>query len=221
MANWDSADLLLRMQRYIRRPATDVAVNSTDLYALLTEAEAEEKSLLVVHNPGPMLTVPTLLTSADGGLTYDLPSSAEYIYVELYPSLNAATPLREGPYHSVTHDYTLEGTRIRMCRSIPRTFTDGPYFRGVTPPGSINGSGGESTIFPVHHRVLVLFSALRKWATITGWRDPEEFQREYQKALTGDPRVPGDLGILGSIKKRDPRSGTPAGESRRYWHVNG
>lgn len=218
MATWDSADLLARMKRYMRRPATDAAWADADLYALLTEAEADWKPILVAMDPGPMITAPTKLTSSDSGLTYNLPSSTHYIHVELLDSL-AGTPLIQGAFWDPAADYALEGTKVRMCRGTARTFADGPYIRGVTAPGNVDGSTA-STILPEWHRVLILFDALERWASIAGQMDPAYFAALKQKSWMGDPNTPGDIGILGAIRARNPNRGTAVAQPYAWWRPN-
>ena len=214
-STWDGPELLARMKRYMRRPSSDTAWADPDLYALLSEAEQKWKPILAIHDPTPMVGAPVLLTSSDSGLTYDMPSGYHYIWAEVLESLTG-TPLAEGPFWSPSHDYVNEGSNIRMCRGTAKTFADGPYLRGVVAAGDIDGATG-STIFPAQHCIVVVFDAMERWASIGGQMDPAYFSGLLQKAVYGDPMNPGDIGILGSIKARNPNHGMAASYGPAYW----
>lgn len=218
MPAWDSPDLLARVKRYAKRPSVDEAFDNGDWYALLTEAEQKWKPILAVHMPGPMYNAPQQLTKVGDGETYTFPDETDPpLAIELYtgPNGNVLTP---GAYHDPNADYVWEGTRIRMVRGRARTFSDGPYGRWVSAPGEIDEET-DSTIQPAKNRVLLVFDALERWASIGGYMDPLHWTKQLQKALYGDPAVPGDIGILGD-KAQDYAAGMAAiaqGGPYRWW----
>ena len=217
MATWDSDDLLARVKVYMRRPSSDTAWTDANLFSLLTEAEARWVPILAAHDPGPMLSAPVLLTSADSGLTYPFPTALHYYHTEITPSVTGQ-PLVEGPLHSLTADYALEGTKIRMCRNTERSFADGPYLRGIASPVAITTSA-QSVIKPTHHRIVLVYDALERWASVGGQMDPAYFAGLLQKAVYGDPQNPGDIGILGAMKARNPNHGMAGSTPPAYWRT--
>lgn len=221
MADWDAADLLARCKRYAKRPSVDEAFDDPDWYALLTEAEEHWKPILALHLPGPMYNEPTQLTAAADEKTYTFPGETEPpLAIEIYTSTNA-NPLNPGAYHDPNADYVWEGTKIRMVRGRARTFSDGPYGRWISAPGVIDANT-DSTIQPKRYRGLLVFDALERWAAIGGYMDPAYWQQRLQKALYGDPAIPGDVGILGD-KGQDWAAGMAAisqGGPYRWWRPN-
>ena len=221
MADFDSADLLARCRRYAARPSVDEAFGDSAWYALLTEAEARWLPMLAIHDPGSMYGAPTQLSSDDGGYTYQL--TEEPLALELYTSVNG-NPLFPGAYSDPEADYVLEGDEIRMVRGRARDFSDGPYARWISPPAAINASTA-SQIQPARHRMLLVYDALEKWASVGGHMDPTYWRHLLQATLYGDPEIPGDVGIIGSAKRRDFARGMAAyahgGQGYRWWRPNG
>lgn len=218
---WESTDLLARCKRYSDRPATDASFGDPDWYALLTEAEQKWKPILALHLPGPMYNAPQQLTKVGDGETYTFPGETEPpLALELYTGANGNV-LSPGAYHDPNTDYVWEGTQIRMVRGRARSFSDGPYGRWVSAPGEIDAAT-DSTILPAKNRVLLVFDACRRWASIKGFKDPAYFQALLQSALYGDPQVPGDVGILGD-KAQDYAAGMAAiqqGGPYKWWRPN-
>lgn len=209
MAIWDSADLLARVKRYVNRPATDESITDPDYFAFLTEAENHWKPILATHYPGPMYVPPTKLSTSDGGVTYDFPGGITPIgNVELYRNPRG-DPLHIGYFGDPTADAVVEGDRIRMVRGRARTFSDGPYARWVSPPGIIDAAT-QSTIEPAQNRILLIWDALERWAIRSGEKDPAFFQKKRRDAWSGDPAEPGDVGILGWLKRQVWNSGEAA-----------
>lgn len=223
MADWDSPDLKDRCVRHRRRPATDEGTDPDDWYALLTEAEAHWKPVLATHYPNDMFSAPVQLTSADGGYTYTLPSSEVDPLALLVLSSATGRPLKPGPYWDRMSDYVLEEGRIRMTLGRAVSFADGPYARYVTGPASIT-AGVESTIKPKRARLIIVYHACMLDAMRGGMDDPSPYEKEAQWTAFGNPSIPGDVGIIGSLKKRDSLAGMAAfagGGEYAWWRPNG
>lgn len=189
-------------------PSTTEFPAATDWYAWLTEAQQHYYRVFATHCPYVLMTAPTLLTSADSGVTYAMPSSVVPLAVELYDRLNGRL-LRAGAYWDVGADYVWEGTKIRFPGNKAKTFTSGPYLRYVAPPTTIDGSTAP-TLQPDNARTLLVAHAVGLWAERGGMRDPSVFWTRERKMAWGDPEVPGDVGIVGALKLQNPWLGTMA-----------
>lgn len=160
---------------------------------------------------------PTLMTTSDSGETYQFASSVFGIGgVEIRSSRNGDL-LRAGPEWDAGADYTPEGSQIRIPNGKTKTWSDGPYARYISPPGDI-AAATEPTLTPAFARVLILYYGLYLWANRGGGiRDPNHWLGLYQNALSGDPRVPGDVGVIGTLKKQYFASGVAAVPAEQAW----
>jgi hypothetical protein len=169
VAYLDYTDLKRRLKQRLGRPSTDEAftVDATDdVYDdKLTEAQDRVNKLLAIHSPDAVWTVPTALTSDDGGVTYgfgtDTDSAAIFAFGHFevyekridYPDL----PLTEGV------DFVVQGTKLRMPGAVPRTFADsGPWALYVAPSNIV--SAVHQPVIPVIARHAMLTDAeIRCW----------------------------------------------------------
>jgi len=210
VALWDAADLLLRAKRMAARPAADEVPppdsNADDFwYALLTEAQQFWFNKFVAHFPWVLYGPPTLMTSADGGLTYTFAGGITPMKVEIYRT-RTGDLLWPGAYWDSSKDIVWEGNRIRFARGASRTFGDGPYARYVIPPGEINATTAP-TLAPDWTRLLLVYHAVKLWAERGGMRDPQPFAR-LENEFWYDPETAG--GVLITIKTQHPYSGLGA-----------
>lgn len=181
MALWDTADLVARVKRYANRPTTDELLDTTMIYALLTEAQTEELADLAALAPTSQMGAPVLLTSADGGVTYtfgaDVDGNAVFpLACEVYAEVNGRE-WRACSWNS-WGDFVIEGDRIRMPGNVAQTFTDGPYARFVRADAQIDAST-EPVLKPPPARIMLVWKALIKFAAIGGLRDPAPFEENY------------------------------------------
>lgn len=221
MADWDSPDLLARCKRLRRRPETDEGTEDTDWYAMLTEAEAQWKPVIATHYPNDMFGAPVLMTSSDSGYTYTLPGSEIDPLALLVLESATGAPLKPGAYWDQSSDYVHEGGgTIRMTNGRSRTFSAGPYARYIAGPGTIDAST-DSTIKPKRLRLLLVHAACQIDASRGGMDDPAYYEALLQKAAFGNPAIPGDVGLIGSLKAgRNTLGGMAAfsgGGSYAWW----
>lgn len=173
MANFDAADLLARVQRDSGVPSTTAFPGSADWYAWLTDAEMYWKPLIAAEYPYFMMNAPTLMTTVDGGITYQFPGGETLpLAVSIYPSITG-DEMKAGQFDDVEADFVWEGSQIRMPVNQVRGFSDGaPYARWVSAPGTINGTT-NSTMLPLYTRQLLVDRALIYWSERGGMRDPK------------------------------------------------
>ena len=207
-STWDSADLLARCKRQSGVPTTTEFPADTDWYAWLTEAQAYYYGVWSTHCPYYLMTAPTLLTSADSGVTYVMPSSTHVLAVELYDKKDGRL-LKCGAYWDTNADYIWEGNKIRFPGGKAKTFSGGPYLRYVAEPGDV-AAATEPTLNPEYARVLLVDHAVALWAERGGMRDPAPFWMRERKRAWGDPATPGDFGIIGNLKLQNPFIGASA-----------
>lgn len=179
-------------------PSPRTFPTTADEYAWLTEAQAYWLPRVAAEYPYHMFTAPTLLSTADSGVTYQFPSESAPLAVEVYATLRGPR-LYVGQYDDPAADYVWEGSQIRMTTNQARSFSDGaPYARWVASPGTIDAST-QPTLKPVYARQLLVDRSLIYWATRGGVRDPSPFRdreteswRELQEALKNSNPYYGD-----------------------------
>lgn len=221
---WTSADLLARCKMYARRPVVDEAFGDDQWYMLLTEANAEFAAQIAAVAPDALFAVtgPTLMTTADGGLSYTFGTD---------PDGNQVVPtgrceIRQTPSGKVwvsgaewdtSADFVDEGWRIRFPNQVVRTFGNGPWARFVTPTGTINATT-QPNYDPASMARVLVYKAVGQWARIGGTRDPGPYEEMEQKALWGDP-LRGQHGILPMLQSRFLTQGAEAigGVNRAWW----
>lgn len=215
MADFDSADCLSRVKSLAGRPSTDAAIADARWYALLEEAQDYYVRQFAVHIPYVMLSAPTTLTSADGGATYTFASSIYPLAVVIYEAANGRL-LRPGAYWDANADYVWEGDKMRHTRGQTRTYANGPVAQYVAPAGTLDGSN-EPTLMPSFARILMIYRAVAEFMRQGGYRDPGPFEQRERELAWGDPRAPGDTGIIGSLKLQNPFRGMAAFAQPGVW----
>ena len=217
MPKYDSADLLARVKRYANRPSTDESMDDADWYAFLTEAQDHLYQVMAAHAPWVLVGAPEKLTTSDSGLTYDFASTPFGGRIEIRASRDGQL-LRPGPDFDPGADFVWEGDAIRMPGGDTRTFSDGPYARYIAAPGEIDAST-EPTLKPTDARLAIAAHAAALWAERSGEKDPAQFYGMEQRILWGDPRTPGDVGIVGRLKTQVHGQGTAAsGHLGEAWY---
>lgn len=178
-----------------------------DWYQYLSDGQAHLYNVFASHCPWVLTGAPTLLTSADSGVTYPFANSITPLYVELYDSANGRL-LRPGAYFDKSADYVWEGVRIRFPGNISRSYANGPYARYITPPDVI-AAATAPTLVPAHARIAIVYHALVLWATMAGLRDARPYQEAEQRFLWGDPQN-GTPGVIIALKTQNPFAGAAA-----------
>ena len=159
MSLWDSDDLVRRGKLRLARPSTDSAftVSTTDdvWFDFATEAQDRVNRMLGIYVPDALWTVPTELSSDDGGKTYhfgtdvDSESIFAFGHFKLFENRESIPdyPLTEGV------DYTIEntvgddkGTAVRIPFNVTRTFTDGGPWAQYAAPANVITSATQPTI---------------------------------------------------------------------------
>ena len=214
-----SAELLAGFKFFAMRPTTDESLTDAQIYTLLSKGQEKCYEMWAAHFPEILYGVPYLMTSADSGATYTFGTSVfPYGSVEIRASRNGnvltpTTDWGEG-------DYTWEGDNIRIPNGKTRTFSAGPYARFITAPVDISGSQ-EPTLIPKMARAMIMYYALYLWAEMGGGinqADPNRFLGMYQSAWSGDPRIPGDAGVLAVLKKQGYGMGMAAVDVQQpFW----
>lgn len=219
MALWDNADLLARCKFIAQRPSTDQQMADADWYSLMTESQAHWTNVFATQFPYVLVTAPTALSTADGGLTYTFPGGITPMAVEVYDSASGRI-LRPGAYWDAACDYVWEGTHIRFPVNKSRTYSSGPVARYISPSSTIDAST-QPTLLPAHARLLIVYRAVAYWAERGGLRDPQPFWEMEQRYWIGNP-ASGDFGLLGMLKNQNPFIGAaayPAGSGLAWWQT--
>lgn len=221
MAYETSAELLAGFNFYANRPGTDESITDAQKYILLSEGQRHVYGMFSIHCPEVLYEVPTIMTTSDSGATYTFASSVfPFGNVEIRSSRNGSL-LIPGTDWDGNADYVWEGSRIRIPNGKTRTFSAGPYARYIKMPADISGSQ-EPTLAPAFARKLILFYALYLWSEQGGGinqADPNRFLGMFQSAWAGDPRLNGDVGIMGMLARQGYGSGMAATDvnPQQWW----
>jgi hypothetical protein len=224
MPKYSSVDLLERCRRNTLRPSTDAQQLDADWYAFLTEAQDEWYAHLASICPDVLVGPPTVLTTADGGLTYTFGTDADghnifpigHMEIRSHPGGAVLLPTNDwGP----AGDFIPCGDYIKWPNGIKRTYgTTGPVARFITPPGVIDDTH-EPTLKPIFARGLLVPRACAKWARRGGLRDPQPFLDAEQELWLGNPAA-GTMGVLGALRTQTNFIGLQAlagGDENAWW----
>lgn len=220
MAYQTTAELLEGFKFFAMRPGTDESITDAQIYALLSEGQVHAYGMFAIHFPEVLYEVPGLMTTADSGATYVFPSSVfPFGNVEIRSSRNGNLMVPGTDWDS-NADYVWEGDRIRIPNGRTRTFSDGPYARYIKIPSDISASQ-EPVLKPSFARKLIMYYALYLWSERGGGQnqiDPNRFLGMFQSAWAGDPRLNGDVGILGMLARQGYGSGMSAISVEQPWY---
>jgi hypothetical protein len=118
-------------------------------------------------------------------------------------------------------DFTAEGATFRIPNRRTRTFANGLWARYVKSPTAISAAA-EPTLLPDYSRELIPYKAAASWASEGGLRDPNPFLQLMQQRATGDPLIPGDIGLVGQLKTAYPFYGSSnALDDWKWWKGSG
>lgn len=213
-----TAQLLSFVQLMSGLPAVNDEMEAADWYILFTLAQEEIWRMFTAHVPWALYGDPVLLTTSDGGYTYDFPSQP-WGGAEIRES-RTGRQLFPGQESDHNIDFTIEGTKIRWTNNRVRTFGSGPYARYASEPSVIDAETDPS-LMPTAARIYIAWRALEMWAARGSRKDPTFFAREVQKGLWGDPKTPGMVGLIPALKKAYLYfGGTDGGMGfKNYWDL--
>ena len=198
MAQYDSADLLLRTRTDLQRPSVDEDATDTVLYGYLEEAQTYWVGQLAASWPEPMYGTAELMTTSDSGRTYTVVGTA-IGKMEVRNGQNGPQ-LMSGPDWADMTGYVQEGKTIRMPRGVARNGLT-LYARYVTMPGVLNSSN-QPVLLPTFLRLLLPSRAAAYYCLRGGHRDPSPFFQKEQRLWQGDPSLPDDKGFAGLLKQQ-------------------
>lgn len=221
MSDFDSAWCLARFRRITGTGSNTADTDDDAAYALLSSAQIHCMETLAAVAPWSQMDAPQALSSSDGGYTYTL-SSYPLAHFELYDGPTNGIRIYPVGYDSALDGYVLEGQTIRWPGSRARTLTNGLYARYVKVPASITALV-EPVLRPAHARLAMCYQAASEWAHESGAVDPSPFDDGFRKQMRGDPAIPGNVGIIGSLQLQGSGMGLIAAQGgvNAWWRRGG
>ena len=126
-----------------------------------------------------MYGAPTLLTTANSGLTYTFGTDTDSAninpigHIELRESPTGAMIPPGSEWDNSTQSFLFQANLIRWPGQRSRTFSDGPYARFVTPPNVLSATAAP-TLRPLYARELLVYDAAERAAVRVG-ADPTSY----------------------------------------------
>lgn len=224
MAYLDSADLVRRGKLRLARPSTDSAftVSSTDdaWYDFATEAQDRVNRDLGVFVPDAVWTVPTEISSTDGGSTYtfgtdvDGESVIAFGHFTLYENRESIPdfPLIPNVDYTIEGSGTDGGTVIRIPFNTTRTFTDGGPWAQYAAPSNVVTSSTQPTIPKMARTVMLDDMEKRAWKRLGLSDKAAEAEEQYQEDW---------LQLLALIRTQSAAKGgaTLTNRPRSFWRM--
>lgn len=212
MAYQSSEELLAGFLLFAKRPEDDESLGKPEIYSLLEQAQAHCYEIMAAHVPEVLYSAPTIMVTTDNKVFTFASAIHPMGSVEIRSS-RTGNLLIPGTEWDVNADFVWEGSQIRIPNNKTRTFPDGaPYARYIVPASTLD-QDNEPTLKPARARPAILWYALYLWAEIGGGTqqtDPNRFLGMFQSTLFGDPRMPGDIGIIGELKRQGYGKGMAA-----------
>ena len=224
---YDSADCLAKFLRYADRPSTDEGLLAADVYAYLTDAQITVAGEISALFPRLLMTAPTLMTTADSGLTYTVGTDSEGVtiypfgHAEVYAQSTNGAEMYGSTYSAYNGDFVFEGAKLRVPAGNTKTFSAGPYIRYVALPPAELSASVEPTLQPKQLRQLMVYRALVLWANTGGHRDPKPFEDMYQTAWLGPTRTGGLLAMLSTQYRQSAQAAQAGVDWWRFWKMGG
>lgn len=184
---WDSSELKARFLLYAGRGnggqmQYDELWTATRVWEVLADAQEDVYADLVPRVPHVFVGVPVLLTSSDGGVTYDFADWPNG-HMEVYAVENGGRELRGSSYGDLAGDFVFEGNKLRSPGNRVRTYANGPWARYSGFPQRLSASQ-EPTLMPYAARELILYKALVKAADVpAAMFDGAPWEKRYTEAL--------------------------------------
>lgn len=226
MTLFASADLLSDFKYMRDRPSTDEESTDAEVYRLLTLAQRSVVMEIAALFPRMLMTAPTLMTTADSGVTYTISGTDEDSqtvtpigHAEVYATDPSGRQLFGSTYSGRDGDLVFEGSKLRSPTGSPITYSSGPYIRYVAPTGTLNASNEPS--IPPLLRPLIVPTALITWANRGGKRDDRPYRDVYDDIWLGKNRQAGLLATLTTQYSRSTDAALAGIKWWRFWIAGG
>ena len=212
MAFYDSADLLAELKAVLQTASNTADTTDAQYYRLLQNAQIRIARLLATHVPHANRIV-ELLTTADSGYTYTF---AYYPlgHAELRDGRGGALVMPASDWNP--NGFVMEGQTVRMPNGQPRTFANGLYARYCRTPGELSASTAP-ILKPDDARLAIVYDAAVELASQGNAMDKTPYAILKRNYLWGDPEVPGDVGLIQSLKNQYYGQGAMAQASEKWW----
>ncbi len=213
---YTSADLLAQFKATVGLPASESAnqgTTDTQVYQLLENAQVRVARLLAAHVPHANRMPPEALATTDGGYTYTF---AYYPmgHIELRDGRNGALLLPGSDW--TAGGYVIEGQTVRIPNGQSRTFANGLYARYCRTPGLLDAVT-QPILQPPDARLAIVYDAAVEWAGQGNMMNADPYVTMRQDFLWGDPRHPGNLGLIPMLKSQYHAQGSAAQQNDRWW----
>lgn len=182
MSYLDSADMVRRLKVRLNRPATDEAftVTTTDdvYYDALTEGQDRLTKLLGTYVPDAVWTVPTAITSSDGGETFTFGTDTDGASIFAFGHFTVYDAEEDIPDYplAVGVDYTVEGTLLRVPNLGART---GSLYVQYAAPSNVISSTTQPTVPTFARAALLTEAEARCWKHLKLWDEAQQADKDF------------------------------------------
>lgn len=216
MTEFSQEWMLAQFKAAIGEPTDTVAFTDEAAYQLITDGCRWVQRLLAQHVPNAVRLAPEELTTANDGVTYTF-TYFPFGHLELRDGRDGVVLLPGTDWDRHSDVYILEGNRLRFPDNQARTFTDGLWARYVPEHGVVDANTAPTLMQPALRAAI--YHAAAEYADQGGAIDPEPYERRRDRELFGNPKTPGDLGLIHALKTQQFAQGTPAtsGAGGRWW----
>ena len=213
-----SEEILHNVRAALNRPEEDDFFQwPEEYYEALNKAHRHCYRMLAQAAPNVLITE-TTKTTADSGLTYDL-GDFHFGDIEVYEPPGPPTGSRIFPANpsSGYFGFWIDGTDLRFTTQTVYS----PLYIRWTPETVTKIVPKATHVLPAYCEDWLEYETTGRMASKTGFAgNPDRFHALATAEWSGDPRSPGDMGILGTVKRLAANEGIQfaSGVGSRPWY---
>lgn len=220
----NSSEAVDRLKGILNRPEDDdLFSDPNDYYEALERAQQFYRRQIVSHYPGLLVETSSAISSDDGGESYDLPDQ-HLGEMEVWtppgpPNGNVIPPVvpEAHAFGYYVEDTGETGPTLYLTHE--RSYDPGIYLRWI-PASAPTVDADTDPVLPAYMDDMLVFRAAYEMASRPGFLgDPNYYKTRAAHEWGGDPEVPSDAGVLGTLSRQSAHHGLEThGDAGRPWY---